>query len=97
MSDVSKYHAIRRVAVTSGAWTAITCPIECARFVIENTDTSNSVKIRTDSADSATEKTLPAGFEYAPPMSRSCFQANDSVCYVQSVAPTATVCVSFHL
>lgn len=97
MADASKYHAIRQVAITSGAWTAITCPIECARFVIENTDGSNSVKLRSDSGDSTTEKTLPASLEYAPPMSRSCFQANDTVCYAQSVAATGTLCVSFHL
>lgn len=52
------------IAVDSVGWTAVTCPFDCKTVVVSNNETSaQDVYERTDSADPATQITIPAGMQ----------------------------------
>ncbi len=99
MADASKYFAIRvlptKVPVVAGDWTPIVCPIACTQIVIENRDAVNAQAVRSDVADSATEKYLPASLELTLRASAQCWNPGDLVCVVAAAAGSGPVCVTY--
>lgn len=94
---------IKRVTIGPAVWTAIVAPIACNNVTLEQEDTTNAAKLRTDSADANTEKALGAGDEavIAPPDSKGLpgpryrWNAGATVCFAQSVAGTGPIVAEF--
>ncbi len=96
MATESKYFQVRVLSpLNTSVWTPIIAPTSCSRVVIEAVDTTNNCKFRSDSDDSSTQKTIPAGMELNINAQACCFNAGDLVGYVQPVAGTGPVCVSY--
>lgn len=103
MTDVNKGFAIRRFVTAAagpdGLWgTPIICPIPCTQVVLENGDSVNAQAVRTDPADSNTEKGLPASLELTIRANSSgdpVFQLGDTVCRVAPAAGAGPVIVTF--
>lgn len=94
---------IKQFTIGPATWTPIVTPINCNNVSLEQSDQANDAKMRTNSADAATEKSLPAGIEHriTPPDSRGLgsprhrWLAGNTVLYVQSVAGTGPIVAEF--
>lgn len=93
---VARGFAIRRLPLSTTIWLAIEPPIACSAVIIENTDSSNAVAVRTDPNDSSTEKSLPASAELEL---RShvdgAFGMGTPVCYLLATSGSGPVVISF--
>lgn len=96
MADASKSFNVRRVSVTSGAFSEVVAPIECRKIVIENTDSSNPMALRTDKDDPGTEKSIQATWETIIEHTNPCYRTGSVVCYLKSTSASATAVVSFY-
>lgn len=95
MTDVSGYFAIRAISVDSTTWTPITTPIGCNTWSVRPDD---PVKIRTDSANAATEDTILQGVQdvfQVPGSTGARFPAGTTFAYLQAVSGSTTVHVQF--
>lgn len=100
MADINKCFAIRvwptKVPVVAADWVPITCPIPTTQIVIENRDTVNAQAVRSDVADSSTEKYLPASLELTLRASApQCWNIGEVVCWVAAAAGSGPICVTF--
>lgn len=95
MADVNPNFAIRNMPTNPLTWTPVICPITCAQIVIQNVDGVNAQRVRSDAADSSTEKGLPAGMELTLRASRPLWGAGTTVCFLLAAAGQGPVCVSF--
>jgi hypothetical protein len=96
MSDVNPNFAIRTINGDTNQWLPVVAPITCGQIVIQNTDSANPVKVRTDAADAATQKNAPAGIELTLRGSGpSIWGPNTTVCFVQPTASESPLVVSF--
>lgn len=91
--------AIQRVTLDTVSWAPITVLFNCTQCSVENGDDTNSIKIRTASGDSATERTLiPKAQQLISAATGSlhtAFTVGDVICYAQAVAGTGPAIVDF--
>lgn len=96
------------VTIDTITWTPISPPWACNSIVVKNGDLGNEIKIRTDSADSSTEDTIPEGSQEImaivprPPHlgapgydGQSWFIPGKTYLYVQSVVGTGPAVVTY--
>lgn len=95
----------KQLTVDTVSWTAIVAPIDCMGIAIKNSALVNLL-IRTDSADSTTQDTIPAGSVEtitAPRHSGGVqdagsgtrFYAGDTVAYLQAASGTGPAQLTF--
>ena len=100
MADANEFFAIRAVTASNLTWTPITVPIFCNTFSIRP---DAAVKIRTDSADAATEDTIGEGMQisYQTPGMKAYdtasarFIPGNILAYVQAISGSVVVHVQF--
>jgi hypothetical protein len=68
VADVSPRFAVRVLALNGPAipptfTVQLVAAIQCSKIVVENTDSSSSVQVRSDPSNPLTTKTIPAGIE----------------------------------
>jgi len=94
-----KYYEIRRIAIDNSSWTALTPPIDCTQVRVTLGSDPNNLRIRTDAADSTTEKLIAAGFELTvaanPGAAIIPFQAGVTLFWMQALAGTGPAIVEF--
>lgn len=96
MSDVNGNLAIRTINGDPNLWLPVVAPITCSVIVIQNTDGSNSMKVRTDAGDPNTEKTQPASMELTlRSVIPSAWGPNMTVCFVKPSAAETPIVVTF--
>jgi len=96
MSDVNPNFAIRQIAGDVNAWLPVIAPITCGQIVLQNTDGTNPVKVRSDPNDATTQKTTPTSTELTLRASGpSAWGPNTTVCYVQPTSTVSPICVTF--
>jgi hypothetical protein len=99
---------LKRIAVDSSSWTAITAPFACSRVVVTLDDLANNMKIRTNSADSATERQIQGGIDFLLNtakveesirndriVSRHVWAIGDTVCFIQTTGGTGPIVAAF--
>ncbi len=96
----------KRIAIDTVSWTPIVAPIDCMGVGIKNTAAAD-MKVRTDSADPASEDTIPAGNQdgvmvspegsgrYADARMGTRFFAGETVAFLQAVSGTGPALVTF--
>lgn len=94
MPSGSQYQT-KRFTINSSTFTNIVAPIECATLIITNSESGVAMTVRSDPADSETEKTLPADAEGEIRASLSCFAAGATVCAIKAASGTGPAIVSF--
>jgi len=94
-----KYYEIRRIVIDNATWTALTPPIDCTSVRITLGSDPSNLRIRTDSADAATEKIIAAGFELTvasnPGAASIPFQAGVTLFWMQALSGTGPAIVEF--
>lgn len=92
---------IRQFTVDNSTWTRITAPVDCSAVTIADAALATAIKVRSDSADATTEKSIAA---VAQPYSitsrpvgsaRSIYPATGTVVFAQAAAGTITVVVTY--
>jgi len=92
------------IAVDSVSWAAVVCPIDAKTIIFDNNESSaQDVYRRIDSANAASQKLIPVGFQSTWTKSSdprewtrfSAFKAGDTVAYLKSVSGSFNVAVEF--
>lgn len=88
---------IRVLNIDSVSWTPVTVPFSCTNLAVKNRDPINTVRMRTNSADSTTEDLLGPGVEQslAVPFHRYRFPAGSQPNFLQATAGTGPVVLKF--
>ncbi len=95
----------KQIAIDSVSWTSIVAPIDCMGVGIKNS-VSVDLRMRTDSADPATQDTIPAGNQEGVMVARHSgnvqddsgparFRTGDTIAYLQAFSGTGPVLVTF--
>jgi hypothetical protein len=95
----------KQIAIDTVSWTAVVAPIDCQGVGIKNT-VAVDLKVRTDSADPATQDTIPAGNQEGVVVARAQgnvqfdvasqrFRAGDTICFLQAVSGTGPALATF--
>jgi len=95
----------KQIAVDNVSWTPVVAPIDCMGVAIKNS-VSVDLKIRTDSADPATQDLIPAGNQDGVMVSRygdnpsdarsgPRFYAGEAIAYLQAASGTGPALVTF--
>jgi hypothetical protein len=94
---------IQRVTVDAVTWTAISAPFSCNGLTIQDAAGTTAIKVRTNSSDSTTELTIPAGIQAnieVDPITigikpSANFIKSGTAFYLQSGTGTITVVVTY--
>ncbi len=95
----------KQVAVDTVSWTAVIAPVDCMSFSVKNSVLVD-LRMRTDSADPATQDTIPAGametilapqhaHRIADEGKATRFLTGDTVAYLQAASGTGPALVTF--
>lgn len=95
----------KQVTIDTVSWTPVMAPIDCMGVGIKNS-VSADLRVRTDSADPATQDTIPAGNQDSIMVSRhagnvqddsgpSRFRAGDTIAFLQALSGTGPALVTF--
>lgn len=98
---MTRYYTVKKFTVDTVSWTAITVPVgcSCTRITIENGTYDSDFKLRTDSADSNTETTIPNGSMKTIGGEAghvgTQFSPGDIIAYIQAISGTGPAIVEF--
>ncbi len=95
----------KQIAVDAVSWTPIIAPIDCMGVGIKNS-VSVDLRVRTDSADPATQDLVPSGNQDGIMVARHSgnvqddsgparFRAGDTIAYLQALSGTGPALVTF--
>ncbi len=95
----------KQIAVDTVTWTPVVSPVDCMSFSIKNSVLAD-LKLRTDSADPATQDTISAGaleailapqhaHRIADEGKATRFLAGDTVAFLQAASGTGPALVTF--
>jgi hypothetical protein len=95
----------KQIAIDNVSWTAVVAPIDCQGVGIKNS-VAVDLKVRTDSADPATQDTISAGSQEGVMMARTLgnvqfdlasqrFRAGEAICFLQAVSGTGPALATF--
>jgi hypothetical protein len=95
----------KQIAIDNVSWTAVVAPIDCQGVGIKNS-VAVDLKVRTDSADPATQDTISAGSQEGVMMARTLgnvqfdlasqrFRAGETVCFLQATSGTGPALATF--
>ena len=90
---------IQVLTIDPVSWTPITVPFDCSNLSVKNRDNGNSILIRTNPGDAATEDRIaPCGEQsLAIPFHRHRFPAGAQPVWLQATAGTGPAVVKFLL
>ncbi len=88
---------IKVVNINSATWTPVVVPFDCSSISVKNATEATSIRMRTTSADAATEDVLNPGREqaFAVPFHRYRFLAASQPLWLQAAEGTAPVVIKF--
>lgn len=92
---MARSYAIRDVLVQAGVWTPIVCPFHCATVTVENLSAGIAMFVRTDAADSESQKRIPALGELDIRASVATFDKDDVLCWVTLASGSGVAVVEF--
>ena len=88
---------IQVLTIDPVSWTPVTAAFDCTSLAVKNTDHANTVRMRTDPGNPATEDTLAPGAEQslAIPFHRYRFASGSQPLWLRATAGTGPVVVKF--
>ena len=88
---------IQVISIDPVSWTPVTVPFDCVSLAIKNGDGVNTVCMRTNPGNAATEDTVGAGAEQslAIPFHRYRFPAGSQPLWLRATAGTGPVVIKF--
>ena len=88
---------IQVLTIDPVSWTPVTVPFDCSNLAVKNRDAANTMLIRTNPGDAATEDRIGPGMEQslAIPFHRHRFAAGSQPVWLQAAAGTGPAVVKF--